>query len=145
MKYVNLKIQPPFLHRRGFRCRWLTVYFHQYQGNEVSERCHFHPFKWSISLLLSGSMRGDLIVVDSRGNALGTKRRERKGLSARLYKQMDKHRVKQANGSSLFIGVLRTQLPLPPFATEKTHEGYCHYSEVRDVDADESRDDGGDP
>ena len=132
MKYIDVDIQG-FMRRRGFRGRWVTVYWHTYSGHmEKTERYHSHPWRRAISIILKGGFMDDRICYAGKDKFC------RKAPSLSTYSWMDQHRIMWAEAGtvSLFIGINRNPFPSKN-ATEKTKEGYCHYSELRDVPRDD--------
>ena len=127
MKYIDVKIQNDWLHRRGFRGRWLTIYLHRYGGaSESTERFHAHPWRWAISFLFKGSFREYLAgpLEDD------TYPRFRFAPSLAIYSRFDLHRIISGSGASLFIGLFRTQILEIDTASCKVPEGFCHYTEL---------------
>ena len=112
-------VQDGYIHRRGFRGRWLTVYLHKFTGlTERVERMHSHPWLWAFAIKLSGT------VVDDRPGRHAVDRR------VAIYHATDRHRIKRADGWTIFIGLLRTQIYLPQTAETPCPEGYAHYTEI---------------
>ena len=123
MRIVNVRIQSSWLHRRGLRGRWITVYVHRYGGQESTERSHSHPWALAFGVVLSGSL---LEVV-------GTEKRppRRRGfLSVGMYWRDTLHRIEDGDALTVFVGLLRTQMRIERAAEVRTAEGYCHYTEI---------------
>ena len=120
MKLINHKTK--FLHRKGFRGRWLSAYLHRYTGElEETRRFHAHPWTLALSIILKGGF------FEFRPNkSLGI---QRQGGSFDWYTKNYYHRVMCGRGMSLFIGFNRSQISCPN-ATVKVKEGYAHYSEL---------------
>ena len=134
MKFVNRRVQGSWLHRRGFRGRWVTVYFHQYNGREVTERLHSHPWRLAVGIVLKGWLkevryrsRLDKIWLTNPRPGI---RRHRRFLSVGIYLRKTRHRVVDGKGTTVFVGFLRTQKPISRTATVYAKEGYCHYTEI---------------
>ena len=71
VKAIDVRIQGSWLHRRGLRGRWVTVYVHRYGGQESTERLHSHP--WVLGLrssaqgqIAGGRRRGDKFSPEAR-------------------------------------------------------------------------------
>ena len=125
MQWITVDIQGSYMHRVGFRGRWVTIYLHTYGGaEEVTERYHHHPWQRAVSLVLRGGFDDDIEYADTRTRRHG---------SLRTYTWQMRHRLlKIIPGTiSLFVGLGRTQVPIQPGATEKVAEGYAHWSECR--------------
>ena len=123
MTYIVSNIQDGYLLRKGWRGRWLTCYYHQYNGNsERTERFHSHPWKLAISFVLKGRFVDaiELRSMDDRGR-----------FSFAFYTKSMRHRLLhiEPGTKSLFFGFFRTQESIPS-ADVKCREGYCHYSEI---------------
>ena len=120
-----------FLYRRGFRGRYITFYWHTYNGEvEPTERLHKHPFRLAISIQLKGWLREHRVwngigVVDGVFQRLFT----RFAPSIQIYGFTDEHRIMQGEGRTFFIGLFRTQVASPN-ATIPVPEGYAHYTEL---------------
>lgn len=56
--------------------------------------------------------------------------RRRGFLSIGIYKQGTSHRIEGGSAVTLFVDLLRTQLPQKQAAEVRTAEGYCHYTGV---------------
>lgn len=123
MRVIDVKIQGSWLHRRGLRGRWITVYVHRYGGQESTERLHSHPWLLAFGVVLRGRL---LEVVGEEG---GSPRR-RGFLSLRLYWRGTLHRIEDGNALTVFAGFLRTQKRIERAAEISTPEGFCHYTEI---------------
>lgn len=121
MRYIDIRIQEPFLRRRGFRGRRVTCYLHRYNGMESTERFHTHPWALAVGIVLRGWM------YEAVGNE-GT--RCRNPLSVRWYTRSTSHRVVGGNAVTLFFGFGRSQKKIERAAEFSTKEGYCHYTEL---------------
>ena len=123
MRAVDVRIQGSWLHRRGLRGRWITVYVHRYGGQESTERLHSHPWVLAFGVVLSGRL---LEVVGSEGR----EPRRRGFLSVGMYWRSTQHRIEDGDALTVFIGFLRTQKRIERAAEIRTAEGYCHYTEI---------------
>ena len=123
MRVVNVKVQDSWLHRRGIRGRWVTVYIHRYGGQEKTERFHSHPWMVAIGVLLRGNL---LEVMGDKGSPP----RRRGALSVGLYRRGTLHRIEGGNAMTVFVGLLRSQTRIERTAEVRTAEGYCHYTEI---------------
>ena len=123
MKAINLRIQGSWLHRRGIRGRWVTVYLHRYGGQESTERLHSHPWMLAFGVVLRGTL---LEFVAAEGSAS----RRRGFLSLGIYRRSTRHRIEDGDAVTLFVGLLRTQARIERAAEVRTAEGYCHYTEI---------------
>lgn len=124
MRWINNKIQGDFMHRRGLRGRWITIYLHKYGGKpEETERYHSHPWRWTFGLLLWGWMQ------EARGG-LGAKLRRAPSIAA--YHRSDEHRVIAAKGWSLFVGIGRSQEGHRCYGCHlmDTFSSFGHYTEL---------------
>ena len=138
MKYIDAKVGA-LMRRRGFRGRWITVYWHDYDGVADWTTMHSHPWKLAVSFLFRGTFieeyfarrwtEGELknIINGGLGRCYQVVE-QRKAPSLRFYPASYWHRVKQGTGKSLFIGFFRTQRPMA-HAETKCKEGWCHYTE----------------
>lgn len=122
MRWVNVKLQWHFMHRRGLRGRWLTVYLHKYGGSEVTERFHTHPWRLAFGVILKG------VMLERFRAAPHVAERRRPG-SVRFYSRRTSHRIERAEGLSIFVGLLRTQRPIERAAECPMPEGFGHYTE----------------
>ena len=160
MTWIRSDIQDGFSLRRGWRGRYLTVYLHKYSGKvEATERLHGHPWKLAVSILLWGYMV-EVIHAHNKSNKYGIHTRGYKLLRGysgtsteasytlnnlampifwlvymplrliRFYTRNHEHRIKEAKGYTLFIGLIRTQRPIPRAAEVRVKEGYAHYTEL---------------
>lgn len=123
MTFISKRIQEGFLHRRGFRGRWLTAYYHRYDGaSEETERYHSHPWTLAVSIVLWGAF-----VDDVEKGAM----RVRRPFSIALYRPSTRHRVltPRSGTRSLFFGLCRQQNE-SRCATLRVPEGFAHYTEV---------------
>ena len=102
MRAVDVRIQGSWLHRRGLRGRWITVYVHRYGGQESTERLHSHPWVMAFGVVLSGRL---LEVVGTEGRPP----RRRGSLSVGMYRRSTLHRIEDGDALTVFIGILRTQ------------------------------------
>jgi len=123
MRAVDVRIQGSWLHRRGLRGRWITVYVHRYGGQEGTERLHSHPWVLAFGVVLSGRL---LEVVGTEG----WEPRRRGFLSVGMYWRSTLHRIEDGDALTVFIGFLRTQNRIEQAAEVRTAEGYCHYTEI---------------
>ena len=123
MRTVDVRIQGSWLHRRGLRGRWITVYVHRYGGQESTERLHSHPWVMAFGVVLSGRL---LEVVGTEGRPP----RRRGFLSVGIYRRSTLHRIEDGDAFTVFIGFLRTQNRIERAAEIRTAEGYCHYTEI---------------
>ena len=123
MRAVDVRIQGSWLHRRGLRGRWVTVYLHRYSGQESTERPHSHPWVVAFGVVLRGRL---LEVVGREG---GSPRR-RGLLSLGIYRRGVSHRIEGGDALTVFVGFLRTQVPIERAAEVRMAEGYCHYTEI---------------
>lgn len=123
MKLINVRIQGAWLHRRGLRGRWLTVYMHRYGGQESTERLHSHPWLVAFGVVLRGKL---LEVMAAEDNAP----RRRGVLSVGVYWRKTRHRIEDGDAVTIFVGLFRTQVPIERAAEVRTAEGYCHYTEI---------------
>ena len=123
MKAINVKIQGSWLHRRGVRGRWVTVYVHRYGGQESTERPHSHPWVVAFGMVLRGNL---LEVVGAEGRSP----RRRGFLSLGMYRRGTLHRIEHGDAVTVFVGLLRTQARIERAAEVRTSEGYCHYTEI---------------
>ena len=137
MERVDVRIQGGFMHRRGWRGKWITVYFHKYDGrSETTERMHRHPWKLAISVILKGGFT-EIARKRRRQEAARLASRDPRGVGqARAVRQVLRRgvrapdRLRGTRGPrSLFIGFLRRRTE-GENATEKTPEGYAHYTEI---------------
>ena len=123
MKSIDVRIQGSWLHRRGLRGRWVTVYVHRYGGQESTERLHSHPWALAFGIVLRGRL---LEVVGTDGSAA----RRRGLLSVGMYRRGTRHRIEDGDALTVFVGLLRTQARIERAAEVRTAEGYCHYTEI---------------
>ena len=123
MRAVDVRIQGTWLHRRGLRGRWITVYVHRYGGQESTERLHSHPWVLAFGVVLSGSLL-EVIGTEDRPP------RRRGFMSFGLYWRNTLHRIEDGDALTVFIGLLRTQNRIERAAEVRTAEGYCHYTEI---------------
>ena len=123
MKAINVRIQGSWLHRRGLRGRWVTMYLHRYGGRESTERLHSHPWVLAFGVVLRGTL---LEFVAAEGSAP----RHRGFLSLGIYRRSTMHRIEDADAVTFFVGLLRTQKRIERAAEVRTAEGYCHYTEI---------------
>ena len=123
MKAINVRIQGSWLHRRGLRGRWATVYIHRYGGQESTERLHSHPWSFAFGVVLKGRL---LEVV---GEDVSPPQR-RGFLSVGMYRRETLHRIEDGDAVTVFVGLLRTQVRIDRAAEILTAEGYCHYTEI---------------
>ena len=120
MKFIRHKTH--FLHRKGFRGRWLTVYLHRYTGRlEETKRFHCHPWSLAISIVLKG---GFMEFIPTQTRSI-----HRKAWSIDFYNRDYEHRVWCGKGLSLFIGLNRIQ-HRDTNAESLTKEGGAHYTEI---------------
>ena len=122
MRVVDVEIQRAWLSRRGLRGRWITAYLHRYAGREHTERLHSHPWALAFGVVLKGRLCE--VIGDSQ------RPRQRGFLSVGVYRRCATHRIVQGDALTLFIGLLRTQVPIRVAAEVLTDEGYCHYTEL---------------
>ena len=123
MRIIDVRIQDPWLRRRGMRGRWITVYVHRYGGQESTERPHSHPWVLAFGVVVRGTL---LEVVGGEGNSL----RRRGFLSVGMYRRATLHRIEGGDAVTVFVGLLRTQARVERAAEIRTAEGYCHYTEI---------------
>ena len=123
MKAINVRIQGSWLHRRGLRGRWVTIYLHRYGGQESTERLHSHPWVVAFGVVLRGTL---LEFVAAEGSAP----RRRGFLSLAIYRRSTMHRIEDGDAVTFFMGLLRTQERIERAADVRTAEGYCHYTEI---------------
>ena len=124
MKAIDVRIQGSWLHRRGLRGRWVTVYVHRYGGQESTERLHSHPWVLAFGVVLRGRL---LEVV---GGETSSPRR-RGLLSVAIYRRGTLHRIEDGDALTVFVGLLRTQVRIERAAEVRTAEGFCHYTEIQ--------------
>ena len=118
MKAINVRIQGSWLHRRGLRGRWATVYVHRYGGQESTERLHSHPWSFAFGVVFKGRL---LEVV---GEDVSPPQR-RGLLSVGMYRRETLHRIEDGDAVTVFVGLLRTQARIDRAAEIRTAEGYC--------------------
>ena len=123
MRAIDVRIQGSWLHRRGLRGRWITVYVHRYGGKESTERPHSHPWAVAFGVVL----RGRLLEVVGLEESFS---RRRGFLSVGMYRRRTLHRVEDGDAVTLFVGLMRTQTRIERAAEVRTAEGYCHYTEI---------------
>lgn len=123
MRVIDVRIQGSWLHRRGLRGRWLTLYLHRYAGREVTQRFHSHPWVVAFGLILGGTL------LEVKGTERSSRRR-RGFLSLGVYWRRTEHRVEGGDAVTVFVGLLRTQSRIERAAEVRTAEGYCHYTEI---------------
>ena len=123
LRAIDVMVQGSWLRRPGLRGRCSTIYVHPYCGRESTERLHSHP--WSVA---SGGapQRGLSVVLGAEGRAS----RRRGLLSLAMYKRETRHRIKNGDAVTEFVGVLRTQTPIERVAEFRTAEGSCNYMEI---------------
>ena len=122
MRTVNVKVQGNWLRRRGIRGRWVSVYIHQYGGQEVTERLHSHPWLLAFGVILKGGLTE---IIGEEGKC-----RRRRFLSVGMYSRKTQHRIVGGDAVTIFVGLIRTQLPIERVAEIHTAQGYCHYTEI---------------
>lgn len=127
MRRLSLSIQKGWLHRKGWRGRWITSYLHRYSGVESTERFHTHPWRWAFGIVLRGRL---VEVLQTKGEVWVARSRERTFLSVAFYTAETEHRIAEADALTLFVGIARTQRPIPQAAEFKTPEGFAHYTEL---------------
>lgn len=123
MKAIDVKVQGSWLHRRGLRGRWVTLYLHRYGGHESTERLHSHPWKVAFGVVLRGSLRE---VVGAAASAP----RQRGFLSIGIYRRETLHRIVSGDAVTVFVGLCRSQVRIERAAEISAAEGYCHYTEI---------------
>ena len=123
MRTINVRVQGSWLRRRGLRGRWVTVYLHRYGGREGTERLHSHPWALAVGIVLRGSLVEVVGAEQSEPRARGF-------LSVGVYGRNTWHRIEEGDALTIFIGLVRTQMPIERAAEVRTAEGYCHYTEV---------------
>ena len=123
MRPIDVTIQGSWLHRRGLRGHWITVYVHRYGGQESTERLHSHPWVLAFGVVLRGSL---LEVVGTEESPP----RRRGFLSLGKYTRGTLHRIHDGDALTVFVGLLRTQKRIERAAEVRTGEGYCHYTEI---------------
>lgn len=123
MKRINRNIQEPWLHRRGFRGKWITIYFHRYKGSESTERFHSHPWALAIGIVLRGSLYETIENSDNQPRRRGL-------LSIGIYTKRTRHRIEKGHADTIFFGLLRTQTKIVQAAPYRTRQGYCHHTEL---------------
>ena len=123
MRAIDVRIQGSWLHRRGLRGRWITLYVHRYGGKESTERLHSHPWAVAFGVVLSGRLLEVVGLEESRS-------RRRGFLSIGMYRRQTLHRVEGGDAVTVFVGLMRTQTRIEQSAEVRTAEGYCHYTEI---------------
>ena len=123
VKTIDVTVQGSWLHRRGLRGRWLTVYVHRYGGQESTERLHSHPWALAFGVVLKGRL------LEVRGTD-DSSPRWRRLLSIGVYGRKTLHRIEQGDATTVFVGLCRTQARIERAAEVGTAEGFCHYTEI---------------
>ena len=123
MTFIKANIQDGYLKRKGWRGRFLTLYWHKYGVKQESTgRYHSHPWLFAISIVIDGQLKDDIENVGSRW---------RRSFNVSIYTPFVRHRILDfvPNTRTLFIGLFRTQYSISS-AGVRCKEGYCHYSET---------------
>lgn len=130
MAFIDVDIQDGFLRRRGWRGKWLTVYWHRYGGmRERSERFHCHPWRFAVSVVFGGWLDDELLIYSTE-YCQQAESRMRGPLSVSFYGSRDRHRIAASRSGTrtLFLGFGRRQ-SAGENATEEFPEGFGHYTE----------------
>ena len=126
MEYIDTKIQDGYLHRRGIRGRFITAYL---QRLPVENQKRQNDIIAILGIKLFLLFYGEVLLMNIR-YALGLEKCLLPTAIA-IYNKETIHRIRniQPGTISLFIGWKRSQ-NYSKNATEKTKEGYAHYTEI---------------